>query len=54
MTARVINLEARIKILEKENEILKGKEKELEVDVGDKDKLLQTLRSRENRSERDW
>ena len=46
LVSRVINLEARVKILEKENEILKNKEKELENDIGDKDRLLQNLRSR--------
>lgn len=50
LTARIINLEAKIKISDKENEILRLKCKELEGEVDDRDNTLQGIRSRGNKS----
>ena len=54
LTTRVINLESKIKILEKESQILRNKEKELELYINDKEGELKLLRSRGVKTERDW
>lgn len=54
MTSRVINLEAKVKISEKENEILRNKCRELEEALVDRDNTIQNFRSRSSKSDRDW
>lgn len=51
LTARVINLEAKVKISEKENEILRSKARELEETLNDRENAVQSLRSRGSKTE---
>jgi chromosome segregation ATPase len=54
LTARVINLEAKVKISEKENEILRSKARELEETLNDRENAVQSLRSRGSKTEHEW
>ena len=45
LTARVINLEAKVKISEKENEILRSKARELEETLNDRENAVQSLQA---------
>lgn len=54
LTTRVINLEAKIKIAEKENEILRSRARELEENLNDRDNAVQSLRSRGSKTEHEW
>lgn len=52
LTARVINLEATIKIKTKENEILTAKSRELEEALVEREGVIQSLRSKGSKSDR--
>ena len=54
LTARVINLEASLKIKNKENQILTAKTRELEEALTEREGVVQTLRSKTSKNDRQW